>query len=52
MVRTVKPPQPWNLVVQAVVPILSKIIGNGYNNASPEEWHPVKTVFKGGQHKW
>src|SRR5438309_10151400 len=52
MVRAVKTPQPWHLMMQTVVPVLGQIVGYCDNDKPPEERYPAKYVFSVGQNKW
>src|SRR5580692_10586 len=47
----VKSPQPRNLVVQAVIPVLGQVIGDADDKDSPEEWNPAEEVLEPGQYQ-
>jgi hypothetical protein len=42
MMSPMKSPQPRNLVMQPVVPVLGKVIGDAENENTPEERDPAK----------
>jgi hypothetical protein len=46
-----KAPEPRNLVVQAMVPVLSQVIGHAQDKNSPEEWHPVEEIVLAWRNK-
>src|SRR5882724_7269309 len=47
--RPMKSPQPWNLVMHAVVPVLGQVIGYAENEDSPEERNPPKDIVLAGK---
>src|ERR1700722_16576793 len=55
MVCPMKSPQPRDLVVQAVVPVLREGVGNAENEDAPEEGDPVEDIVlawkQDGQHR-
>src|SRR5580704_13740486 len=46
-----KAPQPGQLMVQAVVPVLRKVIGDANDEESPPERHPVENISRSRKQK-
>src|SRR5712672_2069793 len=49
MVRAMKSPEPWNLMMEAVIPILRQVIGNADNQQSPTKRDPCQSIPQTGQ---
>src|ERR1700722_1890372 len=51
MVSAVESPQPWDLVMQTVIPILGQVVGHADDEDPPEERNPREVVLESGQDK-
>src|SRR6478735_5610551 len=45
MVGPVKAPKKGKLVVQPVIPVLSKVVCHSYYQESPPKWNPTENIF-------
>src|SRR5450432_1218413 len=46
MVSAVKSPKPWDLMVEAVVPVLGQVVGNADDEESPPKRNPGEHVSR------